>query len=473
VERARLTHSHEAPPRRALTSRPGWWVAWLAILAFSLLLLTFAALQRGADMFGQIHVAGIAVPRGPAGVTALQAHAVKWANERFTIHVGPYISRMTRAQLGAHLPIDGVSERLRVLGSTGNPFTDIAAFFESRTGRLELALRPSIDDALLSQRVQDVRRQLERPPVPGTTLPDGRNLPGIPGVTINSVAASDRITHALQDNMTDVQLDVTMLAPPRPRTYINDDPRSFGTTLIVVETTFRMGGASSGRAHNIELAANAIDGSVLPPGGELSFNERVGERSYTRGFQTAKELANRRVVDGVGGGVCQAAATLHAAAFLSGLSLTDYRPHSRPVQYIDLGLDTMVTWPNQDMRISNSYPFPIRVRMSAHDGVLQVRLEGAGKAHPVEWNTTIVQRAKPGVQEFSDESLRSGERVVVQSPIDGLLVRRVRTVYLPSGPHTEESMLRYPPTDRIVAVGGGGSRGRGQRYTGLLDTEEF
>jgi vancomycin resistance protein YoaR len=397
---------------------------------------------------------------------------VKWSNERVALHVGPYVARMTRLQLGASLPIETVTERLRVLGSTGNPFTDIAAFFESRTSGVELAVRPSIDYATLSQRIQDVRKQLERPAVPGTTLPDGRVLAGIPGVTINSVTATARVARALQDGATALQLDATILQPPRARSYVTNDAAAFNQRMIVVETTFRTGGPSAGRAHNIDLAAKAIDGAVLPPGGELSFNERVGERSYARGFATAKELANRRVVDGVGGGVCQVAATLHAAAFLSGLMLTDYRPHSRPVQYIDLGLDTMVTWPNQDMRIANSYPFPIRVRANARDGVLQVRLEGAGKAHPVEWNTTIVQRSKPGVQEVGDDSLRAGERVVVQSPIDGLLVRRVRTVYLPSGPRSEESMLRYPPTDRIVAVGGG-SRGRSQKLAGLLDTEEF
>ena len=49
-----------------------------------------------------------------------------------------------------------------MLGSTGNPFTDIATFFESRASGLELALRPVIDQAVLSQRVQDVRKQLEK-----------------------------------------------------------------------------------------------------------------------------------------------------------------------------------------------------------------------------------------------------------------------------------------------------------------------
>ncbi|HKU38701.1 MAG TPA: VanW family protein [Polyangiales bacterium] len=472
MEPLRTSRADVPPPRPALASRPGWWLTWLAILALACVLLLVAAL-RSAESFGEIRVGGVTMPRGAAGVTALQAHAQQWAQQRVTIHVGPYVARLSRADLGAQLPIETVSERLRVLGSTGNPWTDFAALLTSRTGGIELALRPSIDEEVLSGRIQAVRKHLERAPVAGTTLPDGRTLAGIPGISINSVNATDRVLHALLSGATDLRLDATVIPPPRSRSYVTDDPRNFGESMIEVETTFRSGGAAAGRARNIELAAAAIDGAVLPPGGELSFNERVGERSHARGFQTAKELANRRVVDGVGGGVCQVAATLHAAAFLSGLSLTDYRPHSRPVQYIDLGLDTMVTWPNQDMKIANSYPFAIRIRASARDGVLRIRLEGSGKAHPVEWNTTIVQRSKPGVQEVSDDSLRPGEREVVQSPIDGLLVRRVRTVYFPNGPRSEEAMLRYPPTDRIVAVGGGG---RGRSWASLssaLGSDEF
>lgn len=449
-----------------------WWLAWLSVLGFALMLLVFAVLSRSPDVFGAIRVGGVDMPRGAAGVATLKAHAARWADQAVTIRVGPYQTRATRADLGVRLPIDAVSEQLRDLGRTGNPFTDIAALLRSRAGGVELAVRPSVDQAKLSERIQAVRKTFERPPVSGTMLSDGRMLPGIPGITINSVTATDRLAQALQNGSTDLRLDATVIPPPMPRSYISDDPKNYNQTMIVVETTFRMGGPSAGRARNIELAANAINGAVMPPGGELSFNQRVGERSQARGFQTAKELANRRVVDGIGGGVCQVAATLHAAAFLSGLSLTDYRPHSRPVQYIDMGLDTMVTWPNQDMRIANSYPFPIRVRASAQGGVLQVRLEGSGKAHPVEWHTSVVQRTKPGVQELSDDSLRTGERVVVQSPIDGMLVRRVRTVYLPSGPQTEENMLRYPPTDRIVAVGAG--RGaRMAKLSSFLGTDEF
>jgi hypothetical protein len=32
-------------------------------------------------------------------------------------------------------------------------------------------------------------------------------------------------------------------------------------------------------------------------------------------------------------------------------------------------------------------------------------------------------------------------------------VRRMRTVYLPTGPRREENLLRYPANDRLVAIG--------------------
>jgi vancomycin resistance protein YoaR len=113
----------------------------------------------------------------------------------------------------------------------------------------------------------------------------------------------------------------------------------------------------------------------------------------------------------------------------------------------------MVAWPSQDMRIANPYPFPVRVRAKAQDGVLRISLDGAGKAYLVEWSTQIVQRIKPGTQELPDRSLGPGEREVIQQPIDGLNVRRLRTIYLPTGVRKEDVVLRYPPNDRIVAVG--------------------
>jgi vancomycin resistance protein YoaR len=445
--------------RRRRRRRVAAGVLSVALAAPALLGLV---LESGANLFGTIDVGGVIVARDAAGAAKLAQHAARWAKAPVTIHVGPYVARATRGGLGAQLPVASMQSRLLGLGHSGNVLRDFSDFWTARRSGMKLPWRVEVAGDVLSAGVREVRSQLERPPLPAMVLADGSTVPGRPGLTINLMRAVDQITHGLRDGAVDIRIDTHSVAPLDPVRYVKGQPLpgQFGELLAQFETKYRTGGDAAGRARNIEIAAHALDAAVLDPGSELSFNESVGERSYARGFETAKELSNRRVVDGVGGGVCQVAATLHAAAFLAGFALPEYRPHSRPARYIEVGLDTMVAWPTQDLRIANVYPFPVRVRVSAQDGVLQVRLEGAGKAHPVEWSKQILERITPGTQRIDDPSLASGYTQVVQEAIDGLVVRRRRTIYYPTGPSVEEVTLRYPPNDRIVAVGAGGSGAR-------------
>lgn len=426
----------------------------LAVPALCVLLL-----ECGVNLFGRISVGGVPVTRSAEGVKVLETHAKQWTQVPVTIYVGPYLARFTRARLGAQLPVAQVQTRLLTLGQTGNLFADLDDLWKSRRGGLDLPWRVEIERDSLSARIRELRGKLERPPVPGVLLPDGNLVEGTPGLTINLLRAVDQITRGLVTAATELRIDTHAIAAPQPVRYARGmiDASQFTEAMSYFETKYRTGGAQSGRAHNIELAVRAIDGAVIEPGGEFSFNQTVGQRSYERGFEKAKELANRRVVDGVGGGVCQVAATLHAAAYLGGFALAEYRPHSRPSRYIELGLDTMVSWPQQDLRITNNYPFVVRVRAKAEDGLLQVQLEGSGKAHPVEWTKQIVSRVKPGVQRIEARSLADGQTQLIQEAIDGMTIRRRRTIYLPTGQRVEDSMLTYPPTDRIIAVGAGGT----------------
>jgi vancomycin resistance protein YoaR len=442
-------------PHARATARLRWarWFGWLVMAACPVPMLTFASLQAGANLFGEIRVNGQPVPRGRAGVEALSIYARDWQNAAFAVQAGPYIVHQTRSELGASLPIERQAARLGRLGRTGNLSADLGALWASRSGGLELTLTPVIDRTALAPRVAELRRELERLPVPGAILADGSSMQGIPGLTIDFEPAIDRLERALRSGMSQVSLPARSVPPPESRVYAPADANTFAYGMVEFATKYRSSGAASGRAQNIELAAQRLDYAVIPPGGVLSFNSQVGERTYAHGFSGAKEIAGRRIVDGVGGGVCQVAATLHAAAFLGGFDLPEYRPHSRPAHYISLGLDAMVAWPNQDMRIGNPYPFAVRVRTHAAQGLLQIRIEGAAKPHLVEWSTEIVAREKASAQQILDDSLPSGETALLQEAIDGVSVRRVRTVYLPTGPRREESLLRYPANDRLVAVG--------------------
>lgn len=71
-----------------------------------------------------------------------------------------------------------------------------------------------------------------------------------------------------------------------------------------------LNGADADKLNNIELAAKAIDGTVIPGGGGFSFNESVGARAAWRGY---KRAPNGRGAMVTGGGVAQVASTLYLA----------------------------------------------------------------------------------------------------------------------------------------------------------------
>ena len=129
------------------------------------------------------------------------------------------------------------------------------------------------------------------------------------------------------------------------------------------------------RSQNIMIAAGLIDGVTIQPYGEFSFNQTVGRRTQEAGFKQAKIIVGGEYVLGVGGGVCQVSTTVYNAALKSGLTVTEFHPHSLQVGYVAPSRDAMVST-QSDLRFHNPHPFPVRLETTAKDGRLQVRFLG-------------------------------------------------------------------------------------------------
>ena len=110
------------------------------------------------------------------------------------------------------------------------------------------------------------------------------------------------------------------------------------------------------RAINIAVAARYLNGTVIAPGATFSFNRTVGPRTEERGFASAPQIVQDELESGIGGGVCQVASTLHAAAVFGGMEVLQRRSHSRPSGYTPLGLDATVIDGELDLKLRNPYP---------------------------------------------------------------------------------------------------------------------
>lgn len=212
------------------------------------------------------------------------------------------------------------------------------------------------------------------------------------------------------------------------------------------------------RAFNVELAAEAIHGKVIAPGTTFSFNDAVGERTASFGYARAAVIRDGMIAEGVGGGACQVASTLHAAALLSGLDVVARAPHSRPSAYIRVGLDATVSsgarGPIIDLKLKNPTAIPVTIHARAERGTLEVWFDAAGTERPeVRLTSEIVERVPFARVVERDERVGDDTARIKAFGIPGLRVRRTREIQTPDGRLRRDVRVDfYPPTSEVVQV---------------------
>ena len=133
------------------------------------------------------------------------------------------------------------------------------------------------------------------------------------------------------------------------------------------------------RNENIRLAVEAIDGRILKPGEEFSFNLATGNRTKDKGYQPAGAYRNGVLIEEPGGGVCQVSTTLYNAIVSSGLTATERHSHSFTPSYIQPGEDAMVSfdgYAGPDLKFVNSAQTTVAVRASLKDNTLKISIVG-------------------------------------------------------------------------------------------------
>ena len=130
------------------------------------------------------------------------------------------------------------------------------------------------------------------------------------------------------------------------------------------------------RTTNLRLASNKINGVVLLPGEEFSYNGTLGPRTTATGYKSAKIFSNGQVIDGIGGGICQISSTLYNAALYANLEITERRNHQFVPSYLKAGLDATVVYASQDFKFKNSRKYPIKIVSEVNGGIAKINIFG-------------------------------------------------------------------------------------------------
>ncbi len=143
------------------------------------------------------------------------------------------------------------------------------------------------------------------------------------------------------------------------------------------------------RTTNLRLASNKINGKVIMPGEEFSFNKVVGRRTVAAGYKNAAIFSDGQVTDGLGGGICQITSTLYNAVVFANMQIVSRRNHMFVPSYVTGGRDATVVYGSTDFIFKNSRSYPIKLVSSVEGGVATISVYGYKNPNDPEYEISI------------------------------------------------------------------------------------
>ncbi|WP_296644816.1 VanW family protein [Romboutsia sp. 13368] len=174
-----------------------------------------------------------------------------------------------------------------------------------------------------------------------------------------------------ENNIIDENIKVdAKLVIDRPKIAMND-LKNVNYKISTYTTTY---GSGNARGSNIENAAKKIDDLLLMPEDEFSYERAVGPIIESNGYKYAPVISNGKLVNGIGGGVCQVSSTLYNTQLKAGILPIERKNHSKPVSYVTRGLDATLASGIIDYKFKNTYDYPLVINTIANNGNLTIEI---------------------------------------------------------------------------------------------------
>ena len=382
------------PPAKVIAAArpaPPFRFGWLRLVAMGLCGgvagYLFMPEERAPLMIAPVQATLDAKPLpldGDETKTADAAHAIAraYVAERVTIAVPGGAIERTREELGARVDGARLTGLVRALRDPYSPLR--RAHDQVARGRpMRLPLPVTTDARRALATLLEVKDELDRAPQDARfDLDQGKVLPDDNGRRVDVYATLARLDDAFLKGLPKIEAIVEPIPAQRTAAQLGDV--RIDEVLGYFETKYARDNKHEARTFNLRLAASKLERHRALPRRDVRLQrDVVGPRNEANGYKVAPVIAQGELVDGVGGGTCQIAGTLHGAAFFAGLDIVERHPHTRPSFYIKMGMDAAVVYPAITLKLRNPFPFPVVLHETVREGIVRAEILGPRRSRDV------------------------------------------------------------------------------------------
>lgn len=326
----------------------------------------------------------------------------------------------------------------------------------------------SIDRTKLTQLIQPIADGVNRP-VTGLRWKGGQLVTTEdtqPGRQVDVAATVDKAAEGALGGSPVVEMAIGQTEDPMQAAG------NIQITDMLANAQTYYGDSSANRATNVEVAAAALDGALIPPHGTFSFNNAIGgtatlEDGYQMGYGIITGSDGvAKTVPSVAGGICQVATTTFQAAFWAGMEIGNRNWHLYWIPSYGegiggmKGLDATVD-PDYDLDFTFNNPTDkwIAVQAYADGAYITVEVWGVNQNWTVDVDEPVITNAVAAdtetvYHETSDE-LEPGQEVRVEVARDGFSAAIHRVVKDGNGQVVSDRTFEsyYQPSRNVILTG--------------------
>ncbi len=304
-------------------------------------------------------------------------------------------------ELGVTWANTDLPKEAMAVGRTGNVIERYKLIKDLEKESMSLPIELDFDVEAINQVLVDRCEQYNNEPtnVSLIKLEDGtfQVVDGKPGSVLDVEASIDKIYTFLTKEWTHVPASVELSIVTKEPKGSAEELADITDLLGGFTTSYRTSGTA--RSRNVEAGVSLINGTVLYPGEEFSTYGAVSPFTEENGYYMADSYLNGRVVQSLGGGICQVSTTLYNAVLRAELEVTERHNHSMIVSYVDPSADAAIAESaGKDFKFVNNYDYPIYIEGITADKKITINIYGKetrAKNRTVEYKSEVLEVIHP------------------------------------------------------------------------------